>query len=397
MPAILILSVAQAGLGQFVAHGVPLFLRAAGQPSHVIGLVYLASLPFILNVVWAPVIDRFGAARHGHYRGWLLGAQLAAAGALYALSFADPAEGPFLLIALVVLVMTVTASQDAALSGLMVRGLSAHDRARGSSARTAGAALAGVIVGAFVLYLLGDLGWAVVVRTLSACALAAFVFTWLLPLDRGWRDQRRRAPGFLSQLALFKTPAARRLMVVEIFTGLGLALTFGLKSIILVDAGFDVGDAALLSMVAGGAVGVLAVVSVRPLIDRFGGMRVLAGIAMATAVYCAGFGVVFLDGFGLWPTAIYVLIANALTFAAVPASRAILLGICAEESAATDFSAFNSMERVFLLLFGGGGAVLADQVGFSGLLWMAAGVTLVGAGLALRFKLEHTVSERRVF
>lgn len=385
LTAIILLSVAQAAIGQFVAHGVPLFLRAAGQPGHVIGLVYLASIPFILNVLWAPVIDRFGHRRLGHYRAWMLFGQSAALFAILGLSFSDPAREPLMLIGFVVILMTVMATQDAALSGLMVRGLAPRDRARGASFRTAGAALAGAAVGALVIYLLADLGWRAVVQALSVFAAAAIVMVWTLKLDKGWRAPGP-APSFLSQLSLFKRPEARRLMVVEIFTGLGLAMTFGLKSIVLVDAGFGVGDAALLSLVAGGVVGLIAVLAVRPLVDRFGGYAVLAVVGAVTALYCASYGLLFRDGFGLWETGVYVLIANALTFGAVPASRAILLGYCAAEKAATDFSAFNSVERVFVLIFAGAGAAMSDVVGFSGLLWIAGLGSLAGAVLAWRLR-----------
>ncbi|MEM6495664.1 MAG: hypothetical protein AAF709_02930, partial [Pseudomonadota bacterium] len=66
--AIVFLGFAQATVGQFVAHGVPLFLRDAGQPSHIIGLVYIASIPYILKVLWAPLIDRYGFSCVGHFR-----------------------------------------------------------------------------------------------------------------------------------------------------------------------------------------------------------------------------------------------------------------------------------------------------------------------------------------
>lgn len=386
LTAIILLSVAQAAIGQFVAHGVPLFLRAGGQPGHVIGLVYLASIPFILNVLWAPVIDRFGHRRLGHYRVWMLFGQSAALFAILGLSFSDPAGEPLMLIGFVVILMTVMATQDAALSGLMVRGLAPRDRARGASFRTAGAALAGAVVGALVIYLLADLGWRAVVQALSMFAVAAIVMVWTLKLDKGWRAPPGPAPSFASQLSLFKRPEARRLMVVEIFTGLGLAMTFGLKSIVLVDAGFGVGDAALLSLVAGGFVGLVTVLAVRPLVDRFGGYTILAVVGVVTALYCASYGLLFRDGFGLWETSVYVLIANALTFGAVPASRAILLGYCAAEKAATDFSAFNSVERVFVLIFAGAGAAMSDAVGFSGLLWIAGLGSFVGAALAWRLR-----------
>ena len=255
LPTIMVLSIAQAAIGQCVAHGVPLFLRAAGQPAAIVGLVFLASLPFVLNVLWAPVVDRFRNETLGHYRAWILFGHIGALIVILSLSFADPGRSPFILIGLVLCLATVMATQDASLSGLMVRGLSPEDRAKGSAYRTAGAALAGTLIGALVLYLLADLGWPSVVLGLATFAAASALLVFILSLDQGWTTPETQ-PSFKSQFNLFKKPAARRLLVIEVFTGLGLAVSFGLKSIILIDAGFSVGDAAVLSLVGGGAVGV---------------------------------------------------------------------------------------------------------------------------------------------
>ena len=387
LPAIMVLSIAQAAIGQFVAHGVPLFLRAAGQPTAIVGLVFLASLPFVLNVLWAPVVDRFRNPNLGHYRAWILFGHIGAFIIILGLSLADPGDSPLILIGLVLCLSTVMATQDVSLSGLMVRGLSPKDRAKGSSYRTAGAALAGTVIGALVIYLLADLGWSSVVFGLAAFAVASTLLVFVLGLDRGWTAPETK-PSLISQFNLFKKPAARRLMVVEIFTGLGLAVSFGLKSILLIDAGFSVGDAALLSLVGGGAVGLLAIMAIRPLIDAFGGFTVLAGIALVSVVFCLIFAVIFRNGFGHGPTAIFVLLASALTFGAVPASRSILIGVCGKDSAATDFSAFNSLERVILMVFAGAGLASVELIGLSGLLIAAA----IGAsiGTILAWRLRHT-------
>lgn len=383
--AIILLSIAQATLGQFVAHGVPLFMRAADQPSHIVGLAYIASIPYILKVLWAPVIDRHGNPRFGHYRSWIFVVQLVAFVLLIALSFSDPATKPLQLVGLIVFLATIMATQDACLSGLMVRGLSPEDRARGPTFRAAGAALAGAIVGAFSIYLLADMGWQVVVLALSVFTLGAFGLVCVLRLDKGWPSPGK-PPSYLVQFRLFRKTEARWLLLVEVLVGLGLALSFGFKSIVLIDAGFEVGHAALISLVLGSLTGLVSVLGARPLVDRYGGFKVLSCIGFLTALYCAAFGVLFHDGLGHWETGAFVLIASALTFASFPASRSILLGYCAPSRAATDFSAFVTVEGVFLLVAAGIGLMLVDVIGFAALLWVAALGSAVGGVLAWRLR-----------
>ncbi|MEM8974513.1 MAG: MFS transporter [Pseudomonadota bacterium] len=381
--AIVFLGFAQATVGQFVAHGVPLFLRDAGQPSHIIGLVYIASIPYILKVLWAPLIDRYGLSRIGHFRSWVIGGQIGAFVLLLVLATGDPAETPYQLIATVMLLMIAMATQEASVSGLMVKKLAPQDRARGSAYRAAGSALAGAIVGAGALYLLADFGWAVVATTLAMGVGLSVFIVMLLPFDRG-DPPPAIPPTFISQFTLFKDRRARRLLVVKIFVGMGVALTYGLKSIVLIDAGYSVANAALISLVLGGAVAFASVLVVRPFVERFGAYSVLAVVGFGVAIFCSAFALLFTSKLSMANAAVFVLVANALTFAAYPASRALLMGYCGKERAATDFAAFGSAEGVFLLAVAGIGATLADQLGFSNLLAVAAVGSTLGALLAWR-------------
>jgi len=381
--AVVLLAIAQATLGQFVGHGVPLFLRSAGQPSHIIGLVYIASLPYILKVIWAPLIDRNGNPPFGHYRGWIVAGQLLASILLAVLSATSPAGSPYALITVVTLLMVVMATQEAATSGLMVKSLAPADRARGAAFRAAGSAFAGAIVGAGAIYLLSDFGWTVVVAALAGFTLLILLPVTLLRLDRGDAPPAE-PPSYIEQFTLFRKTEARRLLFVKVLVGIGLALTYGLKSIVLVDAGFSVADAALVSLVAGSAVAMISVLAVRPLVDLLGGYAVLALCGLGVAVLCGTFSVLFSDGLSKAETVVYVLSANALTFAAYPASRSLLMAYCETSRAATDFSAFVSIEGVFLLLTAGIGAMLADTLGISQLLIAASVGSVIGAALASR-------------
>jgi MFS transporter, PAT family, beta-lactamase induction signal transducer AmpG len=67
------------------------WLKDTGIDLSSIGLFALAGLPYTLKFLWAPLFDRYLPPILGRRRGWLVLAQLALAGALAALSTADPA------------------------------------------------------------------------------------------------------------------------------------------------------------------------------------------------------------------------------------------------------------------------------------------------------------------
>ncbi|MEM9332200.1 MAG: MFS transporter [Pseudomonadota bacterium] len=380
--AVFFLSIAQTLVGQFVGHGVPLFLRDAGQPGHIVGLVYIASIPYILKILWAPFIDRFGSTTFGHYRVWILVGQFCAALLFLLLSFFDPENHPYSLIMTVVFLTTIMATQDASTSGLMVRGLAEKDRAKGATLRAAASAISGILIGAFVIYLLADRGWQTVVGLMSVLVLFSFFMISFFPLDKHWKSTNDRT-SLSVHFSSLKDHRVRHLLWVKLCVGAGLALTYGLKSIVLIDSGFAVGDAALISLVFGSIAGLLAAVLIRPVVDRLGGYVVLSIIAFMIAVYCTCFGILFQGDLSKTETLIFVLLANGLTFAAFPASRSILLGYCHPSRAATDFSAFVTIEGLLLLLFAGIGAALSDLVGFHILLWLGAAGSFAGGFIAL--------------
>ena len=59
------------GLGFFWIALVAI-MRRQGMPLEQLGVIYLLGLFWVIKVLWAPLIDRYGFGRLGHYRGWML-------------------------------------------------------------------------------------------------------------------------------------------------------------------------------------------------------------------------------------------------------------------------------------------------------------------------------------
>ncbi len=381
IPAIGFLAVLQATLAQFVVHGVPLFLREAGHPAHVISLVYLVSLPYVMRFLWAPAIDRFGLARFGHFRGWIIAGHLLACCTLLGLSFLDPTYGLTATLAAVFVLMIGVATQMTATGGLMIEKLAARDRARGATIQAASAGLAGLILGAGVLFFLADLGWQTTILGLGTVAITGLAVMKFLRLDTGTPPPEKPAP-FWSQFSVLGRSETRNLLGISVLVAMGLILTYGLKSIVLIDAGYSVSEAGVIGLVLGNAAGFCCALAARPLVERWGGFVCLAAIGILAAVYCLIFAVIFADGFGRTSAAIFAILANGLTFASFAASRTLIMERCAEGRKATEFAAFLSLEGICILLLAGFGNLLSDLAGFSSVLVCAASGSIMGAFLA---------------
>ena len=56
----------------FLLYGLSAVLREREVPLERIAFVQLLGLVWVVKFAWAPLVDRYGSRRLGHYRGWLL-------------------------------------------------------------------------------------------------------------------------------------------------------------------------------------------------------------------------------------------------------------------------------------------------------------------------------------
>jgi hypothetical protein len=142
-------------------------LRRHGAALHLIGLLQVLAVFQVLRFLWAPLVDRYGCARLGHYRGWLLLLHLLMVVAVLA-------SGPLDIVADLPLVLTavgavafLSATQDVAADATAVRLLAPAERGVGNGIQMAGSYGGFVIGGNAFLILYDRFGWTVTVVVLA--------------------------------------------------------------------------------------------------------------------------------------------------------------------------------------------------------------------------------------
>ena len=171
----------------FFTQALPAMLRQQGVSLEGIGLASLLALPWGLKFLWAPFCDRVGSARIGHRRSWILPLQGAAVVVLLALGALDPRADLSLVLAGVLLINLIAATQDIATDGLAVTILSPAERGLGNGVQVAGYRLGMIVGGGALLIVFERLGW-----PLIFVAMAGLLALTTLPI------------------ALFREPAAPR-------------------------------------------------------------------------------------------------------------------------------------------------------------------------------------------
>lgn len=143
----------------FQATALPVYLRSAGMTLEGVGLATALALPWSLKPLWAPLIDRFGHARIGRRKSWILPLQALLALTCFAAAQVPPHEGLAPLLWLVLAMNLLAATMDIAVDGFAVDVLSVRELGHGNIAQVVGYKAGMLTGGGLLVWASGTIGW----------------------------------------------------------------------------------------------------------------------------------------------------------------------------------------------------------------------------------------------
>ncbi len=364
-------------------------LLQRGVALETVGLINLLATIYIARFLVGPLVDRFGWERFGHYRGWLIVTQLLLVLAFCALSVLDPVGDLPSVLAVVTVLLVVSAVHDTALGGLAVRLLPPGERGTGNGVQAASAVASIFIGGGGALLLYAYAGWTVTTLVVAAVfAVPLAVLARFTEPERGPASDRAGWRDLLAVLRVRRT-AVWALAVIPSFV-VGMFLVTGVQTAMLLAAGWTVDRIAFvqytLAVVAGMATGVGTGVA----ISRWGRRRAVAVIGTGVVVAVAAhLPLAFGDGGPL--AAVAVVLATAVYCAQATWIYTVCMDLSRGAAAATDFTVQTSVSGVVRMVTTGPALVLAGQIGYPWLITGALGLALAGAVVAATWARSHTV------
>ncbi len=161
----------------FQATALPVYLRDAGVSLTAIGLATALSVPWMLKVFWAPLVDRYSSERLGRRRSWILPMQLGLAAACAIAALVPPTRGLGLVLFLVLLMNFFAATMDIAVDGLAVDLLELPELGKGNIAQVVGYKIGMLTGGGLLVWASGRIGWEGLFFSMSALVLLSFAVT----------------------------------------------------------------------------------------------------------------------------------------------------------------------------------------------------------------------------
>lgn len=352
--------------------------QARGVPLAAIGAAAGIAMILTCKFLWAPLIDRFGSARLGHYRGWLLLTQTTLAAGLGSLALFDPAAHFHLLLALFGVLFVLAGTQDIAADAAATRILRPEERGTGNGLQSAGACVAQVVGGGVVLIIYQAAGWQAAALTLAAFSLIAlpFILTWREDLDTSGQPVPRAT--LRSALAFFRDPRTRLWCLVTIPAySAGFTVAYNLVRPMLVDAGWSEARIGLYVVIGGSGVGILGGIGAGAVIVRLGRRRALVGLGVLQVVATVATLPIALGATQPWLVLAVVALANAAFAAAFAVIYTVSMDLTRPESAGTDFTLFATVAQLVMVLAAGLGIAASGAVGFAPVIAVAG---LLAAG-----------------
>ena len=387
LKASFIIFLVQGMAAQFIYSAVPAFLRQAGHGPEIVSLTFLMFLPFILRFLWAPLVDQFGSAKLGHRRSWILpmqGAQVVLVGALL---FTRPDN------AVVVLVLSATftavlATQTTASGAYLLENIPQAAHSRGATVKAVASTLSGLGIGTAVLIAFGDGGWVPSLSALIVLGGTGSLVLAAISMDKG-RGPEPSESNARPNFRMFRRAEVRRLFYMLALVNAAFALPFGIKAIVLVDAGLSISEIGAIGVIGGNIAGLGGAAMAYLFVLRFGPRVALAAVLLGAAVVYAVVSPTLSQQSGPDRNAAiaFVLSTSALGFGLYVAGRTLIMGVCNRRRAATELATFVSLEGAMCMVVAGVSGSLLTLLGTANLLIFGS-IATAAVGFALLFSIS---------
>ncbi|SPY09356.1 MFS transporter [Oligella urethralis] len=146
------------GISFLFTGGIVIF-RTLGVPLEQLSLVFWVMLPIALRLIFSLFVDKVSTFLQGHYRGWLLIAQMMMTTLLVVISFIDPLHRFYWMLGLFFVYAIFTGIQDVSVDGLVCKIFPTQKRQQANALQYAGSFIGNAVGGGVVLMFYQTLGW----------------------------------------------------------------------------------------------------------------------------------------------------------------------------------------------------------------------------------------------
>lgn len=405
-----------------VFSNLSVWLKDAGVSRSDIGLFALASTPYAINFLWAPLLDRLRLPwlthKLGRRRSWALLSQTLLLAAILWLGQCDPDISLWTMALVVLFVTTLSATQDVVIDAYRIEVLQPEEYGAGSAVGIWGWHLGGTLVGgAGGLVLASQFGWQMAYMVLAGAMLVGIVAVLLSPEPEvrvsaetlreeaqpvaaigrwSWLPQRLRSALewlYVTMLAPLAEFAQRRgwwLILLFIFVfKLGDALQGRMSGVFYRELGFSLEMIAEVSKVYGFTANMVGIAAGGFLAARIGILQALFVSGLAAALTNLTFSWLAATQGSELVFIVAVTSDNFTSGLVTVALVAYLSSLCNSAYTATQYSLLASLANLARIWFSAGSGMMVDAMNGDWSLFFICSTLIALLGLPLLWLIMH--------
>lgn len=244
----------------------PAMLRYAGASLELVAMVPVAALPWVLKLLWAPLVDNYWSSRVGRRRSWIIPMQILSACVVFVMASVGLNVNSAMPILVLIGVLSVLSStQDVATDGLAAERLKGKALGKANTLQVSCFMLGMLVGGGLVMIGVEQIGF-----TFTFVLLGIIQLLCTLPILR-WEEPAPcphdiKVPGNL--IKTFKRPFSFVMLMLAMCATMGGAGLFGLTKLILIDAGWSMTDVGFLTGIGSTLMVVLGCIIAAPLMYK---------------------------------------------------------------------------------------------------------------------------------
>jgi PAT family beta-lactamase induction signal transducer AmpG len=374
------------GLPFGIAYDVwPVYFRVHGVSLANIGLMSLLSLPWTWKMLWAPLVDRFGARQQ-----WISACLVALALSTVAIIPLDAGHPSLLLWGVLLAFTTASATQDIAIDAYAVDVSTPEETGAINGVRVSAARIALLVGGGGVMTLAGITGWTPLWVALAASFLLLSAITWASPRVSLDQKERRNPIGPVLRW-LLRWEMLPVLLFVPLFK-LGDSLLGRMVKPFWVDRGYSLKEIGLISVTLGVVLTIVGALAGGWFVKRYGIFRSLLWLGIAQALPHLGYAAV--AQFTLPRESIYVasMLESFTQGLGTAAFLSFLMNLCEKEHAATQYALLSALFALTRDVVGAFSGIGVERLGYAS--YFAFTVVLTIPTLALLPLLRKRIREK---
>lgn len=375
------------------------WMTVSGVDLRTIGIFALVGIPYTVKFLWAPLMDRFVPPRLGRRRGWMFLTQSALVFGIAAMAFGRPADEPWMLGGLALLVAFASASQDIVIDAYRTDVLREPERGPGAAAFVTGYRIAMLVSGALALILSERIGWKST-YLLMASLMAVGIATTLAGPEA---EIRVTPPKTLHDAVtgplkeFFSRNAAWGMLLLIVLYKLGDAYAGTLTTAFLIrGAGFSPTEVGTINKGLGLVSLILGAMAGGTLMVRFGLYRSLMFFGILQAASNLSFMVLAWAGKSYSVLVFAVAFENLCGGMGTAAFVSLLMAMCDNRYTATQYALLSSLAALGRIFVAPTSGYVVEAIGWPGFFLLTTFAALPGLFLLSRFRSAvEGLSERR--